>query len=911
MKNFNRALCAIFAFVVAITMGACTNPDLEGGPTTYNVVVDKPTAMGAYIDVTVRNIKEFAYYLTDDELPAAAILAGGKVVKIDNTKKLTKKRVEIDGLKTNSAYNVLFAFRADDETILPEVKSVQFVTTDYGDPVTIVEKMYNGVKIQITMPDEVKERGNALRYAIASMPMYNYAKQYEKIEPEMLLNNAMQYTTKDKLVIYDEEHNYERDENGEVIENGAEYADPQVPGEPGYFLIGEYEYMNDTEARIVVVDGETKVVNDDSYWDDTIWTYPAGWDFGYYNPKYNWAKYLAERGTPAYNSESYWTGYYERIPVHTLEPEICGSIDIKVTDKTPIDACVAITPSEEVESYTVMIMQESEYQTQFLPLIENNEEYVRWMVGSYFAMMSWGSGDYFGDAEIWLKGWFTDTKGLDGHEVRVMVAGRCDDAGTKQCFATTKFTLPEVTQPKPQIKVTPLHLEDEDAYTLRFNIKNMTPDNPITEAYYACNYVREFDIILKSYTYTSLIKELCSTNKFNAAELEQINSAEGFTFEMSSRESTTSRIAVLAYNWEGTANDLDATASPAVAEFTTRAADFKPRVNNSLFTELAGEWVASAPMKSFEVVTDEDGNATGEYTYTDAGTYTSDVTIYGEAGLPYSTTVPQEVYDIYTAGGVSREETKKLYDELVELTELYNARTRGFNRLLCLGFNFAIPDLMLGNVATPYQLFTASDYSASKVEYMFYDFGPKWNLEIDADGSVWLPIDYENENPLSAWCFSLDKAFYIMGVHDLYVIAKDIRFPVEVSADRNTLTIKPYVYTDEAGKSYNYYPCISYIENGSISTPNPRIQGDIVLTRKTGAAKATANNYVSAPAMPVRTLSGEVIKPKARNTLSMTSFEPENFKHINRIERENKIEPGVEAFHKRASECVRTYFGIK
>ncbi len=902
MKNFNRALCAIFALVVAFTMGACTDPEVDAGGTTYNVAVSKPTPMGAEIDVTVKNIKEFAYFQSDSDLPAAAILKAGKVVKVENSASKTTKKVVIDGLQPNTSYTYLFAFMGADDTVIAKVKKVKFTTTSYGETLTIVEKKYNGVAIQVNIPAEVKAAGNSLRYALASMPMYNYAKIQGKIEPEMLLNNAQQFTTTDKLVIYDEEHNYEYDEDGNIIEGSAEYADPQVPGEPGYFLIGEYEYMEDTEARLVYVDGETKWVNDESYWDFTIWTYPAGWDAGYYNPKYDWVSFMKEYGTPTYDSEKYWTGYYERIAIETLQPEIEGSVDINVLDLSPVDACITFTPSEEIVKYNVLVCTDTEYQNEILPVLEGKEEYLRWFTGSYFAMMSFGNVMGQGNSELWLKDWFIDTKGLAGQTIRVLVAGLGNEEGTKQSFDTLTFKMPEVTLPKPQIKVTPV--ETGDPYNFTFNIKNITPDNAITEAYFACNYVREFDAILKEYSYTSLLKSM--GNAFSNDDIAKINSAAGFNFTMSSREASTSRLAVLAYNWEGTGNNPDEKDSPAVADITTPTAQYPERVYHDLFSKLPGKWVATAPMATVTALTDEQGYYTGEYVSENAGTYTSEVTIF-ENGLPYEESIPQEVIDIYTKAGMSRAETEDLYAELGEWTEWYNMRTRGHNRLLCYGFNFADAAYLLGSTALPYDLFIASDYSASKVEYMFYDFGPKWHLEIDKDGNVWLPIDYEREYPLSAWHYSIDYAFYLMGIHEGTAIAKDIRFPVEVSDDYNTITIKPYVLNDEA-----YYPTVALIQSGSINTLNPRIQGDVVLKRQgTTPAAVKANVACGQATTPARLANGEVVAPMTISQYSMTPMDSEKIAPVTRIAPKQKIEAGTEAYHERASKCVREYFGLE
>ena len=931
MKNFKQTLFAMVAIFMALAVGACTkdpgtNPG-KTGETKMEVNLGEPTSYGVTLTVVTNNVKEFAYVQRDTELAATAILQGGVKTTIADATVETTTTIELTGLESNTTYKYFFAFRLADNTIVDELKVVEFTTIGYGDSVlTVVDRMYDGFSVYIQVPDEVKARGNALRYSTSSMPMYNYAKSMGSMELDMLLYNAQQFTTTDKLVIYDEEHSTETDEEGNLIydENGnlasATYADPKVPGEPGYFLIGEYAFMDDTEERIVIVDGEVITVNDDSYMENSVWWYPAGWQKGYYSPMYDWARWYNELGTEEYNTEKYWNGYYERLYVETLQPEtIENGVDIKVTDITPIDACISMTPSDEILQYCILVCTESEYETQILPLLENNEEHMRWFTGSYFAMMSFGIQMAYEPTELWITDWFVDTKGMAGQTVRVCIAGIGDNAGTKQSYDTYTFTLPEVTLPKPDVVVKAV--KSDDPYSFTFNIKNPNPDNAITEAYFACNYVREFDAILTEYSYTSLLKGM--GNQFPQSVIDAINSADGFNFTMSSRDNATSRLAVLAYNWEGSGNNPDDPATTAIAEYTTPNANFPVRVNSELFEKLTGEWVAKAPMRSYVAVTDAEGNATGEHKFENAGTYTSNVSIMG--GLPYEESVPQEVYDIYRASGISDEETEELYEELVELTKWYNTRTRGFNRLLCLGYNFADPNYMLNMTATPYDLFIASDYSTNKIEHMFYDFGPKWNFEIDADGSVWLPIDIEREYPLETFNFGLDYTFYMLAVGERTYLGGDIinadgttlidaRFPVEVSADYNTITIKPIGYTDGSGTTEYYYPCVAQIQNGYATPLNPRVRGEVTLTRNAGAKAASVKANAAAGKGVSKSLPtiGEARTPMARpETYSMTSLDAEKINVPTRLVRENKIEAGEEAYHKRAKAAVEAYYGIQ
>ena len=932
MKNFKYTLFALFAIIAGFAITSCTQDPVENKGdkvvTKVEVAVAATAANGATIEITTQNVKEFAYLQRDTQIDATAILQGDEFkTKIADAEKETITTLTLTGYEAGKTYTLFFAFRLADDTIYNEVKRVEFTTTSYGDNVlNVVDRMYDGFSVYIQMPEEVKARGNALRYSTSSMPMYNYAKQMGSMELDMLLYNAQQYTTTDKLVIYDEEHSTETDEDGNLIYDeygnlvSATFADPKVPGEPGYFIVGEYAYMDDENERVVIVDGEVQTVYDDSYMDYTIWWYPAGWSKGYYNPLYDWARWYAELDSDEYDTEKYWTGYYERLLVETLEPEIMEEgVEIKAIDVTPIDACIQFKASDEVIQYCILVCTESEYETQILPLVEGKEEYLRWFTGSYFAMMSFGIQMGTGYSELWLSDWFLDTKGMAGQTIRVLVSGLGNESGTKQSFDTYTFTLPEVTLPKPEVVVTPV--ESKDPYTVTFNIKNPNPENALTEVYFACNYVREFDAILKEYSYTTLLKSM--GNPLGTTEIQQINSDNGFNFSISSRDNATTRLAILAYNWEGSGNNPDEPNSSAVAEYTTPNANFPVRVNSELFDKLQGEWVASAHMENYVAVTDSEGNATGEYKFENAGTYESAVTIMG--GLPYEESVPQEVYDIYRAAGISDEQTEEYYEELIEETKWYNTRTRGFNRLLCLGYNFADPNYMLDMVATPYDLFIADDYSTSKTSHMFYDFGPKWNFEIDADGSVWLPIDIEREFPMATFNFGLDYAFYMLAIGERTYLGGDLvgydgttildaRFPVVVSDDYNTITIKPIVYTDSEGTTEHYYPCVAQIQNGYATPLNPRVRGEVTLTRAAGAKAASvkANPAVAKGKAKALSTIGKAPVPMARpEAYTMTPMDVEKIEVPTRLVRENKIEAGEEAYHKRAKAAVEAYYGIK
>lgn len=936
MKNFKHYLFAVVALVAAFAIGACTKDPVNKGQsakTSVEVLVGTPAPASVEITVKTQGIKEFAYARVAENPGATALLANGTKVTIENPDVVTESKAFIQGLEANTSYKVFFAFRQTDNKFYDEVICAEFTTTSYGDNVlTVVERKHDGFAVYVQIPEEVKERGNALRYSTSSLPMYNYSKMQGGMEIDMLLYNAQQYTTTNKTITYDEYYNYERDDNGNIVPDGAEYSDPKVPGEPGVFLIGEYAMMEDPNERICYIDedgdGEYELVSfydEETHLDSTIWAFPAGWQPSYYRPMYDFKRWVEEYGSEGYDPEKYWDGYYEKLYISTLEPTTLeGNVDIKVTDLTPIDATITFTASEDVVLYNILIATESEYQTQILPLIDNNEEHLRWLVGSYFAMMTLGTdtttdpvSELHLNAEEWGEnGWFVDTKGMAGQTIRVMVSGIGDNDGMSQCFNSYTFTLPEVTLPKPEVIITPV--ETNDPYTATFNIKNPNyGTNDIKQAYFACNYVREFDNILKEYSYTSLLKEMGNPLHTDLTAIEQINSEAGFNFTVSSRENATTRIAMLVYNWEGSSNNPDAAGSPAVAEVKTPNANYPTRVNSELFTTLCGEWEATAPMQQYVAATE-----TSEAYWQSVGNYTSKVTI--ASGIEYPESLDSEVYDLYKEWGIDRDKTDELYEEFKTLAKQYNQRTRGFNRLLCLGYNFADPAYELGVVQTPYDLFISEEFSVATVADMFYDFGPKWNLEIDAEGNVWLPINIEREFPLSSFYFGIDYTFYMLAVgNSSYLGAPaydyagnllvDSRFPVEVSEDGNTLTIKPIVYNykDADGNPAveTYYPCVAQLQYGMATPLNPRVCGDVVLTRKSGT-RAAANTAVGASATTAVKAMGKAPKAMER-TYSVTPFAIDEAKAIKPILREQPYDNSEEAFHTRVQALFKDIYGVE
>ena len=89
---------------------------------------------------------------------------------------------------------------------------------------------------------------------------------------------------------------------------------------------------------------------------------------------------------------------------------------------------------------------------------------------------------------------------------------------------------------------------------------------------------------------------------------------------------------------------------------------------------------------------------------------------------------------------------------------------------------------------------------------------------------------------------------------------RTLHFPVEVSADKNRITINPYVYE---GKTY--YPSLAYSRQGGYSQTGTLITSPIVLTRGGSGAVSAVRPSIFKPAG-----SGS---PRNRIRMGRTSFE--------------------------------------
>ena len=230
--------------------------------------------------------------------------------------------------------------------------------------------------------------------------------------------------------------------------------------------------------------------------------------------------------------------------------------------------------------------------------------------------------------------------------------------------------------------------------------------------------------------------------------------------------------------------------------------------------------------------------------------------------------LPDSVYTIYKESTkYDKAKVDALWDEFAAMAKtVTDHRLKDQNRLVAMGWLDKDSYSRL-DAKTPYELFVDKTYLSVDVSSIYNDYGPKWYIEAveDEDGNVSLvvPLDASKLPPAANW----SVPFYLaaMELDNYYTITEGEgwvpTFPVEVSADRNTVTIKPLAYEDEIGKVTMFYPQMIGMDNKTYQSilENP-VVSEIVLTRgwkdsskeKSVSRRSAVSNVPVAGELPVR-----------------------------------------------------------
>ena len=901
MRNlFKISLVAL----LGIVFSACQKEGLGD----FSVSVSKAGPDYVEVFITAPYQMEMAYVITDEEtlytpttlFQDAQLGKGGEIITVSPGQKIKLG----SGLSENTKHTLFAAGRMSDGNPTRLIE-LSFTTKSFkfDEILTLMDTYEDGFKMHITVPKEVKNRNHAMCYGYGSLVVYNLAIA-ESRAPEELIEASVDleavfagyyagnYCLNDTTIVINDNNLIMYDEFGKPLEGAAGESttvhDPYTPGEPIVFLTTEAFYGTPEDFNAVM---------------------------GFTQPTENC--YI-----PYFDRASFsFKGPFEKMTFRIDEPELCdATLDISYPeDKQGInDWSVRFNPVGDYFQYAYLVLPAGLYNQMTDTLLGGDESLWQWFLASYPILGMNICWPQYANEPLTVpvaQTFFREP--LTGGETYVVLATLLgDEAGLTQRFYKEEFTTKEVTKPSPVIEVTALDMS-ESPYYAGFNIKagaDITGNvQKIEVAYWACEIAREW----KKYTnagfpMTDIIKS--SNQVFTSEELEKINSPEGLDLYFPILDGETLRFAAYGCNDEYTFNRIDMDDNTAGwADCTTElyAVDKTP-VSSPYFTSLLGDWTARATM-SVQYVADDETIGTMEKTHL------SKVTISDKAP-ELSPALDQSVYALYQ--GMDKTEVDGMYEELHLLTDKFTEyRIENQNRLLCTGF-FDLDPMVTPNepvsrldYRSPYDLFVATDYSSVDIPQLIYDFGPKWFLEVLEDGSVIVPFNSMTIPPLTAWP---GYPFYLGGVNAgaskvaaFYDSTEAIKgFPVEISADGNTITIKPIVI--DASLASAYLPAGTYYMNAIGVQPMSTdveliatIHTEIVLTRGwNGVSKSSVSNVRPMSVQPAR-LDGQTVDelPKAMRIRSLSKFDSSSLVHYKVAESPavmtwEKYEAGLEELRK-------------
>lgn len=844
MKFFSSISRILATFAMVCTFAfSCQEPEVSNVG-DFDIKIKEVSADYVDVIITAPHKVDVAYMVTSEPMATTpAVLfksgTGSTIVTVEPGQEL---RITENLVQDSDHY--LYAAAMLDAKNYSKIIELQFKTESYNftDLITVVDTYNDGFKVHITVPKETKEKGNVIRYGSTSQAFYNLMKYQKGGERGVDLNaiaaNGDPYSMfvkNDSTIVVNDDNIIKLDENGDPVldEQGQpkDIHDPIAPGEPTIFLAGECRWGSPDEYAAIM---------------------------GFHLPETH------SYSIPLYDHSKGWTGAFDKITFKTAEPaSFDADFEIRIPDDEieVIDAIVYFDKGENVTSYFYMIVDNATYNEIKQIYLDGNEDWYQWFLTSYIAFYEWGVMPLTETTFVHAGASFQGNYLVGGEDYHVLVTAFGDEDGMKQKFFHKQFKAKDKTKVAPVIEVTAVNTDDP--YVASFNVK--APNKDLAGSYWGCNYSREFELMFNlKKTYEDI---LYGNYMFAVDEIAAINSDAGLTVSFPTLDGEVTRFAAYGCNDEYTFNQIDpAKEGKGWADYHAPMAAKKDPVTSTLFDELQGDWTATATIIAKEQA--DDGSIVS-YNIP----HSSKVTVSGSAPeLPAA--LDNSVYALYS--GKSKDEVDGMFEELGILTDQFTEyRLEGQNRLLCNGFIDFDYHKNPGRMTfrSPYDLFIAQDYSSVDVPMLMYDFGPKWFLEVCADGKVIVPFNSTYLPPMLNWP---GYPFYVGGVGSgmaFYDATEEYPgFPVEISADRNTMTIKPIV----VGSDTFYMNALGLSGTTGQMEIIATIISEIVLTRGwKETASSAAPAYEPAPSMvQAVTIDGSPVTelPQRRVFKSMTDF---------------------------------------
>lgn len=811
MRKLYRCLFLLSTFALAGGLWSCSDdndePDPNGDGTVLEVEApasDAVFATSVTFKLKTKGAESYVYKAVEGANAAEPdpVVVYAEAQENDEVVTVTGDTGEVivAGLEGNKTYTVFFVFKVGNEY---KIHSQVVNTPKYSQMVTVVKSEMFSITLHVEVPEDVY-------YSLGFISIEDYVtyKDYGSTDVDYVVANPYggmknpRFKGPRNITIANGANVYK----GALNENDyADVEDPYTyavhPGTGYVIFVGQCSKDGTSEDFVNYIDN-----GDD-----------GGDILGAKLP--NIKEYTEEK--PA-NGMMEFTGLYAKTVMITQGPKegaggVMANID-RVTEKT---AVITYTPSDNLLQYIVAVIDD-----------KDKELYLSFVGGEDGMQASILNGGDVLDGVRQLN--YSIEK---GHTYTAYMVGICTDDGTVQTYDKLEG-IKAITSNKPavELKVTPLVLESP--YQIGYNIK--APNGDCAAFKYLLNYTREWYPKLNELDGETLEENVANMMSsygqgINDAEvLSKINSGTGYDMYFSSMDETESWLMLESYNadektklfYDGA--DFKATSAPLKAE--------NP-VNSELFSKLQGNWTATMTSA-----------------YEGSKAVTMPVTI--AAGPEKISTLPEDVRAAlvkYYVEKMNYTESKaneavlSYFAEYKERSEYYTQKYKSMNCLVATGFCY---NENYAPLSTPWDLFQSTEYSSYNTDELFRDYGPKMFIQIgkDEEGKDIATIIttryaedgynyYRYVDPLSDWYRPLKLfAYNPETANNLYVAD----FPVEVSDDMNTITIKPVV---QDGVTYTPGFAVEFTE-GQPTWSMPINATGIVLKRAANnvAQKATGRS---------------------------------------------------------------------
>ena len=631
------------------------------------------------------------------------------------------------------------------------------------------------------------------------------------------------------------------------------------------------------------------------------WSWGPGW---YWYP-YDYQAYVKEAGgnrdegelpmpgvgggdAPTIDFDKFWHegAFYRKLEFTLPGPDKfeTGSVKINTSGLKTDGGKITFTPEGDTFAYLVTVCPDrSDVGAGYFDLLKyvnNDSSLLQWLstseIGSYLGFYTFYASEGTMVLDLANSVYSGDIKaGMKYHIVVNAVPGKMQNGDltldvSKQAFKHETFTLPEYTLEEPELVVTAY--ESYSPYKVKFNIKNANPSIPVKKVVYAANETRQFTSYMAAYgyTYEDIVLSNDGYANLTDAEVKQVNSDFGYDMEFDVAPNTFFSLAAMGWNSEGRPSSIGE-GSKAVAEAISSDIPAADPLDMTKLNALKGDWTATATVKTYDYNTGKTSSAQKSWK----------VTI---GDLNTNNTLSEADYAVFEEAGVNKAAADAYLAQFNELAAGYNASVLGQNRVLCQGWDLS------GNretsTASPWDLFRMPDYNASLVDYLFNDFGPKWFLQTDADGNIFVPVNYNVVPIMMCWYNGMDHylcsgnyekgyANYIKSLKpaDAFDV-QSVGIPVEISEDGNTVTLKSVTIKPE-NEEIQLYPTMVYDAQGQLAFYNPYVMSEVVLTKgwNGGATPAPAKASSSKIIPGKKVVNGGDFKSPAK-VYSRTVFAP-------------------------------------